>query len=111
MGFANKELDQIKAAAKEVQAIEDEYLEEELWQAIRELFGKAEANTNDMLEYLEKELWQAIRELFKNAEANTNDMLDVASVIEDEEPSVHNVGLIYAPSKHIQECWNPTMGQ
>ena len=59
MGFTNEELDQIRAAAKEVQA--DDY------------------------EYLEEELWQAIRELFENAEANTNDKLDVVNVIEDEE--------------------------
>ena len=60
MGFTNKELEQIKAAAEEVQASEDEYLEEESWQAIKNLFKNAEANTNDMHEYLEKELRQAV---------------------------------------------------
>ena len=34
MGFTNKELNQIRAAAKEVQAVEDDYLEEESWQAV-----------------------------------------------------------------------------
>ena len=81
MGFTNKELDQISAAAKEVQAIEDEYLEKESWQAIRELFENAETNTKNMLEYLEEELLQAIIELFENAESDTNDLL----IIEDGE--------------------------
>ena len=76
MGFTNEELDRIRAAAKEVQADDDD-------------------------EYLEEELWQAIRELFENAEANTNDELGVVNVLEDEEvmtepaekPVVYDIGL------------------
>ena len=49
MGITDEYLDQIRAAAKEVQPDDYEYLEEELWQSIRELFENAEANTNDEL--------------------------------------------------------------
>ena len=64
-------------------------MEEESWQAIKELFENAEANTDDMLEHQEKELWQAVRKLFKDAEANTNDILNVVSAIEDKSTPPH----------------------
>ena len=49
MGITNEDWDQIRAAAKEVQPDDHEYLEEELWQSIRVLFENAEASTNDEL--------------------------------------------------------------
>ena len=55
-GVIDEELDQIKTEAEEVQVTENEYMEEESWQAIRELFENAEANTDAMLEYQEKDL-------------------------------------------------------
>ena len=49
MGITNEHWDRIRAAAKEVQPDDHEYLERELWQSIRELFENAEAGANDEL--------------------------------------------------------------
>ena len=82
-GVTDEELDQIKIAAEEVQVTENEYMEEESRQAIRELFENAKANTDDMFKHQEKDLWQADRKLLKSTEANTNDIINVVNIIKD----------------------------